>query len=100
MKAVLINPKEKSIEVIEISSLEDIARIIGYATIISDDIDGNGDKLFFDEECFLRGTEGRFQIDALIPVSGNGIILGSNNSGELFNVKTSINKLNERIKFL
>jgi hypothetical protein len=99
MKAVLIKPAEKSIETIEISGQADIEKLVGYDTIISDEIDGNGDQLFFDEECFLRGTEGRFQIDKLIPVSGIGVITGSGNEGLLADIVTDIDNIRSRIKF-
>lgn len=99
MKAVLIKPAEQSIETIEISGQADIEKLVGYDTVISDEIDGNGDQLFFDEECFLRGTEGRFQIDKLIPVSGIGVITGSGNDDSLADIVTDIDNIRSRIKF-
>ncbi|MEJ2214252.1 MAG: hypothetical protein P8Y20_09375 [Gammaproteobacteria bacterium] len=74
--------------------------MIGYETVIADQVDDNGDKLFFDEECFLRGTEGRFQIDKLIPVSGLGVIVGSNEDGALKDIVSDIDNIRSRIKFL
>lgn len=100
MKALLIKPTEQSIEVIDITSQQDIVELIGYKTIISDDIGKNGDKLNFDEDCFLRGTEGRFQIDTLIPVSGCGVITGSDASGALVDVQSDIEDIKSRTKFL
>lgn len=100
MKAFLINPETQSMEAIEINSHDDIKKLIGFDTIISDEI-GSDDHLFFDEECFLRGTEGRFQIDNLIPVSGKGVIAGTMNEGTtLQNVVTDIDELRQRIKYL
>ena len=100
MKVLLINPVAKKIETIEIDSQNEITDLIGYDTIISDDVGSNGDKLFFDEECFLRGTEGRFQIDKLIPVSGNGVIIGSRQDGALQDVQTEVSDLTARVQFL
>ena len=100
MKVLLINPVAKKIETIEIDSQNEITDLIGYDTIISDDVGSNGDKLFFDEECFLRGTEGRFQIDKLIPVSGNGVIIGSRQDGSLQDVQTEVADLTARVQFL
>ena len=77
MKALLIDPEAQTIEPIEIHGEADIVSIIGYDTITSDEIGPEGDRLFFDEECFLRGTSGRFQIDTVIPVAGKGIIIGA-----------------------
>ena len=99
MKAVLIKPSEQTIETTEISSQADIEKLVGFDTVISDQIDNNGDQLFFDEECFLRGTEGRFQIDKLIPVSGVGIIVGSKDDGSLSDIVTDIENIRSRIKF-
>lgn len=70
MKAILIQPDTRSVESIDIDSHADIVRLVGYDTLESDAVGTTGDRLFFDEECFLRGTGGRFQIDSLIPVSG------------------------------
>ena len=60
MKALLINAESKTIDAIEISGHDDIVKLIGYDTIISDEIGPQGDRLFFDEECFLLDTLGRF----------------------------------------
>ena len=100
MKALVIKPAEKTIETTEIASQEDIIALIGYETVIADQVDDNGDQLFFDEECFLRGTEGRFQIDKLIPVSGLGVIVGSNEDGALKDIVSDIDNIRSRIKFL
>lgn len=100
MKAFLINPEEQSIEAIDITSHDDIKKLIGFDTIIADEI-GSDDYLYFDEECFLRGTSGRFQIDNLIPVSGKGIIIGANNDGaDLKDITTDIDTLKNRFKYL
>lgn len=100
MKSFLINPEEQSIEAVEIKGHDEIKKLIGFDTVIADEI-GEDDYLYFDEECFLRGTSGRFQIDNLIPVSGNGVIIGADNEGEeLKDVLSSIDNLKSRIKYL
>ena len=101
MKALLITPDTQSIEAIDISGHDDIVKIIGYDTVTSDEIGPEGDRLFFDEECFLRGTSGRFQIDTIIPVSGKGVIIGSTDDGTtLRNAVSDIDSLQARIKYL
>lgn len=75
-KAFLISPQEKTIEAIEVSDLQEIAALIGYDSIESDGIGDGRDRLFFDEECFIRGASGRFKIDNLIPVAGKGVVVG------------------------
>lgn len=101
MRAILINGERQSIEPIDIAGREDIARVIGFETIESDALGAAGDRLYFDEECFLRGTGGRFQIDKLIPVSGKAIVVGSGDAGAaLLDVTTDIDSLRSRIKYL
>ena len=69
MKAIVISPATQSIETIDVATLADIKAVVGYDTLESDAIGTRGDRLYFDEECFLRGTSGRFQIDSVIPVA-------------------------------
>jgi len=101
MKAFLINPEARSIEPIDIADRAAIAKLIGYDTIESDAVGTAGDRLYFDEECFLRGTKGRFQIDSVIPVSGKAVIVGTADEGKtLRDVATDIDSLHTRIKYL
>jgi len=101
MRALLINPETRSIEAIDITSHADLASLIGYDTIESDAVGTAGDRLYFDEECFLRGTTGRFQIDTLIPVSGRAVIVGTADDGAtLRDVATDIDDVHSRIKYL
>ena len=101
MKAVLIDPEKRSIESVDINNLNDIVRLVGYDTIESDAVGTQGDRLYFDEECFLRGTTGRFQIDTIIPVSGKGVIVGTAEDGNtLRDSVIDIDALRNRIKYL
>jgi hypothetical protein len=101
MKAILINPESRSIESVDIGSHAELASLIGYDTIESDAVGTAGDRLYFDEECFLRGTSGRFQIDSIIPVSGRAVIVGTDEDGAtLRDVTTDIESLRSRIKYL
>ena len=100
MKAYLNTAENQSIDPIEVSSLDDIKSVIGFDTIESDAIGTDEDRLYFDEECFLRGSSGRFQIDNVIPVSGKGVIMAANDETALLDVIMSIDELSQRIKFL
>lgn len=101
MKAILINPDNRSIEPVDIDDRNDIIRLIGFDTLESDAVGTEGDRLYFDEECFLRGATGRFQIDTIIPVSGKGVIVGtSDEEGTLRDAVTDIDALRSRIKYL
>lgn len=99
MKALLINPESRSIESIDIGSHAELASLIGYNTIESDAVGTAGDRLYFDEECFLRGATGRFQIDTLVPVSGRAVIVGTAADGAtLRDVASDIEDVRSRIK--
>lgn len=100
MKAIIIRPENQSIEPVEVNDKDEIISLIGFDTVIGDEVGSNGDKLYFDEECFLRGTEGRFQVDKLIPVSGIGVVIGSDADESLSDVNTDIEDIRSRTKFL
>jgi len=101
MKALLINPETRSIESIDINSHADLAGLIGYDTLESDAVGTAGDRLYFDEECFLRGSTGRFQIDRIIPVSGRAVIVGTADDGATpRDVVSDIDDLRSRIQYL
>lgn len=101
MKAILITPERKSVETVDIGGHDDIKAIIGFETIESDAVGDAGDRLFFDEECFLRGGGARFQVDTLIPVSGKALIVGIATDGKaLRDAATTLDSLRGRIKYL
>jgi hypothetical protein len=101
MKAYLITPASQTIETVDIASLDDIKTLIGFETLESDAIGAEGDRLYFDEECFLRGTAGRFRIDKLIPIAGKGVVVGTGDDGlALRDVATDIEDLRQRITYL
>lgn len=101
MKAILISGEHRSIEAIDIDGHEAIVKLIGFDTIESDAVGADGDRLYFDEECFLRGTGGRFQVDNLIPISGKAVIVGTTGEGTaLRDVATDLESLRGRVKYL
>ncbi len=101
MKALLITPDTRTIEAIDVAGRDDIVRLIGHETIESDAVGKNGDRLFFDEECFLRGGGVRFQIDTVIPISGRAVLVGTTNDGAvLVDVVTDADSLRGRIRYL
>jgi hypothetical protein len=100
MKAFLITPEQRSIEAIDIADLDKIKKIIGFDTIESDAIGTGSDRLYFDEECFLRGTGSRFQVDNLIPISGKAVVVGVAGDGAtLCDAAVDIESLRGRIKY-
>jgi hypothetical protein len=103
MPCFLIDPTEKTITAVEGGGdLADVRGLIGFETVDSDEIDANGDCLFFDEKCFIRQTPGvgRFQLDSLAPVAGIGVVVGQGGPGTLQTPHVSLEALNKRVKFL
>jgi|TARA_B110000238_G_scaffold198254_2_gene242494 hypothetical protein len=101
MKALLVNPVAQSVQQVEINNRDEIKAKVGFDTIISDEVGPEDDCLFFDEDCFLRGTEGRFQIGSLVPVAGIGVVMGSPDGGvTLSDVNASVESLMARLKYL
>lgn len=79
MQCFLIDPTAKTITSVEIADTADIARLIGFDDIDFDEMDASGDRLYFDESCFIRQQPGvgRFKLDNLPPVAGKGVVVGS-----------------------
>ncbi|MDJ0879201.1 MAG: hypothetical protein QNI86_11355 [Halieaceae bacterium] len=75
MKAIIIRGQEQQLEVTELGREDDIKALIGQDSVIFDEID-DANVVYFDEDCFIRGTEGRFQIDSLAPIAGVGVVIG------------------------
>lgn len=104
MRAFVINPAEKSIQSVELEDgLAGIRRLIGFDEVDSDEIDASGDRLFFDESCFIRKQDkpGRFKLDQLAPVAGRGVVVGSASDGaELAPAATKLEALKQRVTFM
>jgi len=104
MQVYVINPTLKTVSAVDISgSLDDVRGLIGFASIDSDEIDNNGDRLFFDEECFIRQQDGvgRFKVDNLAPVAGIGVIANSRDEAKSIQTpEVSLQDLTKRITFL
>jgi len=74
MKAFQINPATKEISEIEINGDNAaLVSLIGQPDVGFDEIDDNGDRLYFDEACFIREQPGagRFKLDSLPPCSNS-----------------------------
>ena len=104
MKAYLIDATTRSITPVTLANgLDDIGSLIGYDTIESDAIDASGDRLFFDQRCFLREQtcNARFQIDNLAPVANKALVVGTTDDGTLLKeVMVDQTTLERRITWL
>ena len=84
MKAYLIDANSKTVSPVELAdSLAGIRTLIGFDSVDSDEVDASGDRLFFDERCFLRDQtgQGRFKLDNLAPVADKAVVAGSSDGG-------------------
>ncbi len=83
MKAILIDPNERCLRQVQVQDKDDIVELIGYDTVISDEIGPDGERMFLDEECFIRGTSGRFQLEGVAPVAGRAVVTGASGAGRV-----------------
>ena len=104
MKAFLIDAAAKSVAEVSIDNgLEGVKALIGFDTVDADEIDDNGDSLFFDERCHLRAEPGapKFKVDNLAPVSGRGVVIRSSAGGrQLTDAVVGFDALKKRVTFL
>jgi hypothetical protein len=103
MTCFVIDPTAKTITPASWDGgLDALRQLIGFETIDSDEIDANGDRLFFDEKCFIRQTPGvgRFQLESLAPVAGMGVVVGFGAQSALQTPQVSLEALKKRVKFL
>ncbi len=102
MKAFLIDAYEQTIATIEFDgSLAGVRAAIGYDTIESDEINDH-DRLFFDEECFIRQQPqpGRFKLGSLPPVAGRGLVIGGGpEEAGLTEPSLSLDELRTQVQF-
>jgi len=104
MKAYLIDANTKTVSPVELAEgLPDIRRLISYDSVDSEEIDASGDRLFFDEGCFLRDQtgKGRFKLDNLVPVADKAVVVGSSDDGAtLKDAVVELIALQQRITWL
>lgn len=103
MKAIKIDVVKKSLYEIEIKDWHDIAPAIGnectlFACPVSFD---NDDSIYVDDEGLHRELEGGFaMLNWQYPLVGNGIILGTDEEGDMVDYKSNIDELNRMIVFI
>lgn len=104
MKAYVIDAAAKAVEEVSVDNgLDGIRRLIGFDTLDSDEIDDNGDRLFFDERCHLRASPGapKFKVDNLAPVAGRGVVVRAGEGGvQLADAVVGFDALKKRVTFL
>jgi hypothetical protein len=103
MQCYLIDPSAKTVVNVQLEGgLAGIRKLIGYDSIDSDEVGGDGDRLYFDESCFIRQQPGagRFQLDTLAPVAGIGVVVGTEPGKDLAAPKADLDAIRRRVKFL
>lgn len=104
--AFMINANTKEVLPLPVSgSIDEIITLIQVPAkdLGFDEIDDNGDRLYFDEACFIneKPGAGRFRLDTLPPVSGVGIVVGWNAStDQMSNAVVLLEALKSRVSFL
>ena len=99
MRGFLIDGASQTIEAIDLESGDDIAALVGYDSVISDEIDA-GNAVHFDEDCFIRGTPGRFRIDNLAPIAGKAVITGKGEGDQSADSSLDLEQLKARVVFV
>lgn len=98
MKALLVNGPAQSMSEVDIGGAKDLELVLGVESVVADRLDSEH-QIFFDEDCFIKQTNGRFQLDALPPIAGKAV-LARVVDGEFFGVTLGLNEIESRIKFL
>jgi hypothetical protein len=101
MKAFFIDPLKSEIRAIDLKNSDDeVKQLLGAKALEFDEIAAGGDRLCFDEDCFITQKLGRFQLDTLAPVAGSAVLLGAAaHDGALTDVLIDQEALRSRIKF-
>jgi hypothetical protein len=76
---------------------------VGDGCIDADEIDANGDRLYFDASCFIRQVAGagRLRLGSLAPVAGRGVVAGSDAAtGALRAPQVTLEALAQRVRVL
>ena len=98
MRALLVNGLAQSMSEVDIGGVKDLALVLGVESVVGDSLDSEH-QIFFDEDCFIKQTNGRFQIDALPPIAGKAV-LARVVDGEFSGVTLGLNEIESRVTFL
>jgi hypothetical protein len=102
MKAFLIDPLKSEIRSIALTgSSDELKQLLGAKSVEYEELGVGGDRMCFDEDCFITQKPGRFQLDTLAPVAGSALIVGpSAADGSVTDALIDEQALRSRIKFL
>jgi hypothetical protein len=98
MKALLVNGLAQSLSELDISGEKDLELVLGCESVVADSLDSEH-QIFFDEDCFIKQTNGRFQIDALPPISGKAVLVRVVD-GDFTDITSGFDQIESRVKFL
>ena len=103
MKVIKIDSLKEEISIIDINgSLESIYKELNCTIVEAPIILDNEDTLYDDEEgLFVSESKGGFMFSIYhSPLMGNGLIIGSNDEGENVDVKSTLEDIINKVKFL
>lgn len=104
MHALLIDPSNKQITVVELPDTGDKLPFI-YKHLQCDTFDAvtlpNGDALFVDDEGLLKPLQHFFAVRGLPePIAGRGLVVGTDDRGRSISPTTTLAELTENVKFI
>jgi hypothetical protein len=100
MKGIKIDAVNQMIFEVEVDGLKGLQKEVGGYIEMATSFP-NGDVLFVDEEGLLKNPEYFFEIKgAYQPFGGNGIVVGTTNSGDSISAKSFIKDINKVTRFL
>ena len=104
MKAILINPKEETISVVEHKGgIDSIYKLVCCRTFEAGYPFQNNDIIYVDEEGLLKDSNYSFNIKCSegisYPLMGNGLIVGSTEDGEDADCSSTVEELKNIITF-
>lgn len=77
MKAYLIDPENKSVEVVDVGDWRDINRLLGSDVFTSAAVLANGDTLYVDDEGMFNSPDTLFRFGGSQYLYGKGLLLGA-----------------------
>lgn len=104
MKAILIDPSNQTVEEINIGKdYREIYGVIGNdcTTFTTPILEPNGDTWFADDEGLFHENIGAvIRQDWVTPIVGRIVVLGSDESGESTDVKSSVEHIRKGLRFI
>lgn len=104
MKAILINATKKTIEEVDVPSentLKTWYSLIGCNLVTCAFYINETDSVLVDDEGLLKQPQHFFTYEGFHqPLAGSGLVVGCDEEGETTSVKTTLEEVREKVKFM